>query len=203
MSGLHGIVMHWTAGGHKASALDRKHYHFMVEADGNIVKGDRRPEDNLNTADGTYAAHTLNANTGRIGVAVCGMMGAVERPFNPGKSPLTWPQVNALTALAARLCAQYGIPVSRETVLTHAEVQPTLKIAQKGKWDITWLPGMAAAGDPVAVGDRLRADISKALKGGPPTPVAPPPATPAAETPKGFWAALFEALMGILKGRKS
>jgi len=48
-------------------------------------------------------------------------------------------------------------------VLTHAEVQPTLGVRQRGKWDITWLPGMEAPGDPIDVGDVLRAKISAAL----------------------------------------
>ena len=40
--------------------------------------------------------------------------------------------------------------------MSHAEVQPTLKIAQRGKWDIIWLPGMTQPGDPVRVGDHIR-----------------------------------------------
>lgn len=165
MSGLHGIVLHWTAGAGKASGLDLEHYHFAVESDGKVVPGKLPPESNINTGDGAYAAHTRNANTGRIGIAACGMRGAVQSPFSAGPSPLTWPQINGLTRLAADLCRRYGIPVTRQTVLTHAEVQPTLGIAQRGKWDITWLPGMTTSGDPVKIGDLLRNDISKALKG--------------------------------------
>ncbi len=164
MSGLKGIVMHWTAGGAKVSVLDRQHYHFIVQQDGTIVKGDYAPEDNISIGDGRYAAHTLSANTGRIGVSMCGMMGAVERPFQPGKSPLNWLQIEVFCGLIADLCIRFGIPVTRQSVLTHAEVQPTLGIQQRGKWDITWLPGMAAPGDPVAVGERLRLDILRHFK---------------------------------------
>lgn len=160
-----GIVFHWTAGGPKASHLDRQHYHFIVQQDGSIIPGDHPPEDNLNTRDGDYAAHTLNANTGRIGVAMCGMMGAQERPFKAGGAPITWGQVNALCGLLADLCRRYSIPVTRQTVLSHAEVQPTLGIAQRGKWDVAWLPGMAAVGAPVEIGDRIRADVLKLMKG--------------------------------------
>jgi len=159
-----GIVFHWTAGGPRASALDRIHYHYLIQNDGSTVLGTHQPMDNLNTKDGNYAAHTLNANTGRIGVAMCGMMGAVERPFMAGASPITWGQVNALCALLADLCRRYQIPVTRQTVLSHAEVQPTLGIAQKGKWDVAWLPGMAAVGNPVEIGDRIRADVVKMMK---------------------------------------
>lgn len=166
MNGLNGIVFHWTAGGPKASALDRKHYHFLVQQDGTVVAGNRQPEANISTRDGDYAAHTMNANTGRIGVAMCGMMGAVERPFVAGPAPINWPQVNALCGLLADLCRRYSIPVARHTVLSHAEVQPTLGIAQRGKWDVAWLPGMTAAADPVMIGDRIRADVLKLMKGG-------------------------------------
>lgn len=165
MTGLHGIVFHWTAGGHKASALDRQHYHFMVQGDGAIVAGDNAPEANISTSDGAYAAHTLNANAGRIGVAMCGMMGAVERPLQWGPAPITWGQVNALCGLLAELCRRYSIPVTRQTVLSHAEAQPTLGIAQRGKWDVAVLPGMTATADPVQIGDRIRADVLKLMKG--------------------------------------
>lgn len=153
------IVMHWSAGSHKASALDKKHYHFIVEGDGAVVAGDKKPEANLSTKDDDYAAHTLGANTGAIGVAVAAMAGAKERPFSAGRFPITEAQVDALARLCADLCGQYDIEVTRQTVLTHAEVQPTLGIKQRGKWDITWLPGMARPSDPVQVGDTLRNKI--------------------------------------------
>lgn len=159
------IVLHWSAGGAKASALDREHYHFAVQQDGQVVAGIYKPEDNISASDGRYAAHTRNCNTGSIGIALCGMAGAVERPFNPGTAPITASQVDAFCALAARLGKQYGIPVTRQTVLSHAEVPPTIGIAQRGKWDIAWLPGMDKPGDPLTVGDVLRRKIETALKG--------------------------------------
>lgn len=165
MSGLHGIVMHWTAGGPSASTLDREHYHFLVQQDGKVVTGIRTPEDNISCADGKYAAHTLSANTGRIGVGLCGMVGAVEFPFTAGRSPITWSQIAIACKLIGDLCKKYQIPVTRQTVLSHAEVQPTLGIKQRGKWDIAWLPGMDRPDNPITIGDRLRADIIKAMKG--------------------------------------
>lgn len=162
-AGLRRIIMHWTAGGPTASAEDRSHYHFIVQQDGAVVKGDRTPEDNINTSDGRYAAHTLNCNTGSIGVSLCGMVAAQERPFAKGPYPIKQPQVAVMCSLVAKLCRDYGIPVTRETVLSHAEVQPTMGIAQRGKWDIAWLPDMIMASDPITVGDKLRADISAAL----------------------------------------
>lgn len=153
------IIMHWSAGGHSVSALDRKHYHYIVSGDGNAVAGLFAPESNIKPISKKYAAHTLNCNTGSIGVAMAAMAGAVERPFNCGKSGITEIQVAKFVELVAALSCKYGIPVTRKTVLTHAEVQPALGIKQRGKWDICWLPGMKESGDPVKVGDELRKRI--------------------------------------------
>ena len=93
------------------------------------------------------------------------MHGARERPFDPGAYPIQQVQVDALVRLSAELARRYGIPVSRTTMLSHAEVQPTLGIKQSGKWDFMWLPGMAGPADPVALGDRLRGRVAAALRG--------------------------------------
>lgn len=189
------IVLHWTAGTHKVNNLDREHYHFIVAGDGTVEVGKHPVSANDNTSDGAYAQHTKGSNTGSIGVALAAMAGAVERPFSTGVYPITTAQVDAMVALCARLAKQYGIAVTRETILTHAEVQPTLGIKQNGKWDITWLPGFHSARDPVQTGDFIRAHISAAIS----PRVAPPPAPPAIEIPApGFWAWLMQ-LFG--KGR--
>lgn len=154
------IILHWSAGSHTASGLDRSHYHRIIEGNGRVVDGVYPIEANARPVAGKYAAHTLNCNTGSIGVALAAMSGAQERPFVPGRYPVTPTQVDALAGLCAALAWQYGIPVTRQTILSHAEVQPTLGIAQRGKWDIAWLPDMDMPGDPVAVGDRLRAMVS-------------------------------------------
>lgn len=157
------IILHWTAGTNRVSPLDRQHYHYIIGGDGEVIEGDWPVSANERPTAGKYAAHTLNCNTGAIGVALAGMHGAVESPFNAGEHPITAEQVSALWALCARLCKEFDIAVTRETVLTHAEVQPTLKIKQRGKWDITWLPTMAAPGDPISVGDILRKGIRDAM----------------------------------------
>lgn len=155
-SGLHRIIIHWPASGEGASQSDRQHYHAIVTHDLRVVLGDLKPEANVNTVDGRYVAHTRALNTGSIGVAIDGMIGANERPFNPGPAPFTEPMVNLLAETVADLCLTYDIPLSRWTVLTHAEVEPTLGVWQRQKWDVTWLPGMDGPGDPIEVGDRLR-----------------------------------------------
>ena len=181
--------MHWTAGGHKASAVDKKHYHFLIEGSGKVVPGDHNPEVNRSTSDGLYVAHTRRANTGAIGVTVCAMLGARERPFSAGRYPITDAQADALVGLVADLADTYNIPVTRTTVLTHAEVQPTLGIAQRGKWDIMWLPGMSEPDDPVKVGDELRFRIKSAMN-----PVAPPAVE--VEAPQSLWQR-FLSLFGV------
>jgi N-acetyl-anhydromuramyl-L-alanine amidase AmpD len=157
------IIMHWTAGHNVVSDLDRDHYHFIVDGHGKVVQGRYNPEANEVISGGAYAAHTRACNTGSIGVAVAAMAGAVERPFDKGSAPITGPQLSAFTDLIADLAHTYGIQVTRKTILSHAEVQTTLGIWQRGKWDISWLPGMTSPADPVVIGDRLRAEVAVKL----------------------------------------
>lgn len=159
------IIAHWTAGGSRASALDKEHYHRLTEYDGTLVHGTEEIADNIVTSDGDYAAHTLNLNTGSIGVAMCGMRGAQENPFVPGPSPLTEPQFNAFCQMIAGLCLEYGVSVTPQTVLTHAEVQPTLGVIQRGKWDISRLPWKDDVRGARAVGDYMRYRIRLLLGG--------------------------------------
>jgi trimethylamine:corrinoid methyltransferase-like protein len=72
------------------------------------------------------------------------------------------PEYMKAVLVGGQLCRKYGIPITSSTVLTHAEVEPTLGIKQAGKWDIAWLPGMNAPADPLAVGNVLRALIRNA-----------------------------------------
>lgn len=158
------MVIHWSAGQNKASDIDKEHYHFIVEGDGNVVRGDNSVADNVNTADGKYAAHTRGTNTASIGVAFAGMLGAIENPFNPGKYPITEVQWSSGMDLIAQLAKEYAIPVTDKTILTHAEVQPNLGIAQAGKWDITRLVFAPELKGAKAVGDKMRADIKARMK---------------------------------------
>src|SRR5690606_9981387 len=120
------IILHWTAGTHKANATDRKAYHFLVEGDGKVIRGDPPVDANEPPVKSGYAAHTLNCNSGSIGVSLCCMGGAKESPFDPGKWPMTQTQFDAMIELVRVLAKRYGIPISAETVLSHAEVEGTL-----------------------------------------------------------------------------
>jgi hypothetical protein len=201
------IIMHWTAGGHKANATDKRHYHFIVDGDGTVVAGNHAPEANEVIRDpmngSTYAAHTRGLNTGSIGVAVAAMAGATEAPFNAGAAPITERQLTAFCGLVARLAKQYGIAVTERTILTHAEVQPVLGIRQAGKWDITWLPGMDKPSDARGVGAQLRLQINAAMVAASapaPKPVAANPA-PETDSKAGMWGRLIRAIVGIIRGR--
>lgn len=174
------IIIHWTAGAHKANATDKKAYHRLVEGDGTVVHAVPIERNAAPLRDG-YAAHTRNANTDRIGLSMCAMGGAVESPFNPGRWPITEVQFESTCREAAELCATYGIPVTPTTVLTHAEVQPNLGIAQRGKWDIIRLPHRPDLKGAKAVGDYMRDRVRHYLT----EAVAPEPAPIGEPVPEG------------------
>lgn len=161
--GLHRIHLHWTAGAYGDIALERKHYHILILENGRAVMGDLAPEANADTSDGQYAAHTRAANSGSIGVAVDAMAGAQYSPFSTGPYPITKAQMEGLACEVANLCETYDIPVTPYSVLTHAEIEPTLGIRQRNKWDICWIPGMTRPGDPVEVGNAIRQMIRAKL----------------------------------------
>ena len=184
------IIMHWTAGTHRPNRVDLAAYHFVIDGDGSVHAGDLPPEANLST-DGDYAAHTRMLNTGSIGVAVAAMHGAQERPFDWGPYPITEAQVEAMCRKVATLADQYGIPVDPKTVLTHAEVQDTLGVKQRWKWDFMVLPGDTKTRSPRDVGSQLRARIKAYQQA--------PAALPADEVPGSIWGDLFAAIFG---GRK-
>lgn len=156
------IIVHWTAGAHKASGLDRSHYHILIEDDGRLVRG--LPSIDLNQAPVRkgYAAHTLGCNSGSIGVSLCCMAGAIESPFAAGSAPMKRAQWETLPKVLAELCRRYGIAVTSKTVLSHAEVQGTLGIKQRGKWDITRLAFDPTVRGATACGDLFRS-ATKAL----------------------------------------
>lgn len=174
------IILHWSAGGNRASELDRQHYHRIVEADGRVVIGRFGISANAAPILGGYAAHTLGCNTDSIGVSMAGMRGAIEFPFNPGPEPITEVQWRATAALVARLCKLYRIPVTPQTVLSHAEVQGTLGIRQRGKWDVTRLPWDSRIVGAKACGDAFRTLVQASLgnAGAEPTAATAPPARP-------------------------
>ncbi|HEY7001131.1 MAG TPA: N-acetylmuramoyl-L-alanine amidase [Candidatus Udaeobacter sp.] len=156
------VICHWSEGNYKANSTDLEHYHILVEGDGTVRGGDHTILDNLSTSDGNYAAHTLNTNTGSIGVACCCMVGCQESPFIPGSQPMKKSQWDVMIKVVAELCQFYGIPVTPTTVLGHGEVQTNLGITQKGKWDPMVWPWNTAK-TRAQVGAALRNQVAAAL----------------------------------------
>lgn len=170
------VILHWTAGQHKASSIDLAHYHILIEDDGKLVRGTHSIKDNVSTGDNVYAAHTSKFNTGSIGVSVCCMQGAVENPFDAGSFPMTQLQWETMAQVVAELCQFYEIPVTLQTVLGHGEVQAVHSIPQRGKWDpmvLPWNPGLSKR----QVGDQFRAMVTSRMSG-----IAPMRETPASIT---------------------
>lgn len=157
------VILHWSAGAHKCSELDKEHYHIIIEGNGNVVRGDHTISDNVTSGDGDYAAHTRNCNTGSIGVSMACMAGAIESPFNAGKFPMTGTQWNRAMEVIAHLAAFYHIPVTDKTILSHAEVQKNLGIQQNGKWDVARLPFDPKTVGAKACGDKMRAKVLELL----------------------------------------
>ena len=136
------VIIHWTAGGYHASDTDKEHYHILVEGPPTnyaLVRGDHSIEANLSTADGSYAAHVKNMNTGSIGITAC-CMAEAEQGGDSGPYPLTEAQWAKLAQATAELILAYDIPLTRTTVMQHGEVEKNYGVAQDGKWDITVLP---------------------------------------------------------------
>jgi hypothetical protein len=151
-SGIERLHIHWSVTGYLPTADSKKHYHAGIGGDGELY------EFNPHTA---RLAHTLNANGGALGIAVLAMAGAVERPFKWGTAPITPAQLDGLCRYLAMLGKKYDIPANVYGMPTHAEIEPVFGIKQRGKWDITVLPGMTAPGDPVEVGNKIRAIVSR------------------------------------------
>lgn len=164
------IIIHWTAGHHKANEHDRNAYHLLIEGDGKVVLGKPSIAANSGKIKPGYAAHTLNCNSGSIGVSMACMANAQESPFKAGPSPMTREQFDKMIKVVAELCRRYKIKVTPKTVLTHAEVQKNLGIRQRNKWDITRLPFDPSLKGAAAIGDHIRQRVVAIMQGATPMP---------------------------------
>lgn len=158
-SGLHRVIWHWTASTYDVTHSDLTHYNMVFDYQGNAYEGAARPEHqaNYNWKRKIGVSHTRNSNTGCVGLSVSAMHGASGWPkLDWGSYPLTWDGIDAMLEYTAELCEEFDIPVSPWSTLSHAEVEPTLGIPQKSKWDFMVLPGSTAPEDPVKIGNELR-----------------------------------------------
>ena len=134
------IILHWSAGRYYPTEFEKRHYHYLIDAEGNIVNGKYKPEDNDDCTDGCYAPHTGGGNTGSVGVCLCGMSGFVSNSVC-GYYPITRKQFEVCMKFVAELCKKYKIPISEKTVLTHYEFgRANPKTSSAGKIDIIFLP---------------------------------------------------------------
>jgi hypothetical protein len=193
------VIWHWTAGGHTPNSTDLNAYHEIIDGQGRVHSGTRPISANKAPIQPNYARHTANLNSDSIGISMAAMVGAVERPFNAGRFPVTQAQVDALVRRTAELCAEYNIPITRETVLSHAEVPITLGVAQPGKWDITWIPGMTRPGNAVEVGDLLRAKVSQLTAQRP--PIQQIQEQPVASSGDNWIASLIKWIINLATGK--
>lgn len=157
--GVRGIVWHWTAGANGLIALERKAYNFLHDTEGNTYDGESTIAEQVmyDWRRGIGASHTKSMNTGWIGQSVDAMAGAKQtNPITWGSHPITWEGIDTMLEHSAELVKEYDIPVSPWTTLSHAEVQPTLGVTQRWKWDYVVLPGDSVSRDPVEVGNVLR-----------------------------------------------
>lgn len=169
---MEGVNLHWTGGGYFPNPTDLRAYHLLIDGEGGVHRGIPGIELNSGSLKPGYSAHTLNGNTNRIGLSLCGMGGAVEAPFNPGRFPLKPIQLRTAAEVARELAEFYSFPVTRRTVLTHAEVQPTLGIAQRQKWDWTRLPyDVTTIRGAIPIGDWFRGMVTGAKFEAAPAPV--------------------------------
>lgn len=156
--GVRGVIWHWTAGANGIISLERKAYNFLTDTAGRIYDGDSTIAEQVkyDWRAGIGASHTKSMNTGWIGISQDAMAGAQQSPLNWGSHPITWEGIDAMLEQTMEVCEEYNIPVSPWTTLSHAEVQPTLGIRQRWKWDYTVLPGDSRSRDPIEVGNELR-----------------------------------------------
>lgn len=154
------VILHWTGGGANPAKPDLKAYHVLIDQNQMLHQGLFSPDDNISTSDNIYAAHTLHANTRAVGIALCGMHGAVENKTN-GPVPITREQFEIAAEVTAQILLSAGLPCERHTALSHAEVQETLGIAQRGKWDIAVLPWRPDLRGARAIGDHWRSMIRR------------------------------------------
>jgi len=166
------VILHWTAGGHLATREEKLRYNYLCEHlagetdepedDWARVVGGVPPERNLRNLDprrdlpaheepaSGYAAHTADMNSWSLGVALCGMRGAVDRRPSPGvywgAAPITVQQLRALFGTLVSLLAMHNLEPVPEQLFTHYEAEILHGVDQvpKGpgtwKWDITAIP---------------------------------------------------------------
>jgi hypothetical protein len=159
------VYIHWTAGDYTETFAA---YHFCVGYDGRacFVVPTHDLRDNMRDVrlhpGQPYAAHTAGRNSHAIGVAVCGMRGAVPHDF--GAFALRPDALALLCATVAKACRFYGIAIDAEHVRTHAEAAVDdgyFGCGDDERWDIARLAPRAG---PLVAADAARAGADLRLR---------------------------------------
>lgn len=166
-------ILHWTAGRNVASDLDRQHYHILIEsreteAGGEVLRyvaGVPIASNMRQLGPGDeYAAHTRGFNSFSVGVTVCGMLGAVERPFHPGPHPITPLQVKGLVDICVQLAVVYDLAPTEDHFFTHPEAETIHGRPQAGKWDLDrWPHPRTVEWQNENIGPWLRQEMSERI----------------------------------------
>lgn len=150
------IVLHWTGGTGVFSTFEKRHYHYGVQQDLQVVAGVPVAANMRQVGpQAPYAAHTRGYNSYSVGVAFCGMRDAVEGR-NHGSHPLTLEQVEVGCAFVAELCRAWNLRPNEDQVFTHAEAQRIHGKPQSNKWDVDVLPFRQASAQDNATWLRAR-----------------------------------------------
>lgn len=128
------IIVHWTAGSYNPTTHDLACYHWLIDGTGHAIRG-KYPI-------GQYGPpnHTRMLNTGSVGLSMCAMGGARERPFQAGQWPLNVLQWERCAQAAAEILHAYALPLSERTCLMHSEAWRVYRRPQLGKWDVNVVP---------------------------------------------------------------
>jgi hypothetical protein len=162
------ITAHHTGGGYKPNATDLAAYPKCIDGDGQVHHGKFPLLANAvgrKLVAGAYYPHTRGLNSGNLGIALCAMASGVWANPRASKAFPRLVQIDALIDEMAKDCREFGIVPSREHTLSHAEVEPTLGVKQKQKWDFDYQIRNTAGRDPIAIFDEIRQEVTMRLRG--------------------------------------
>ena len=171
------IYLHWTAG-HYGQAYDD--YHLNIDKDGTVYRTCRSLTEKK--------AHTWKRNDRSIGIALdCGYRASVAVPVGAREEELfgvtagskrlrpllsaevdygpehpTVPQIECLSKITALLCRHLELPITEETVMTHAEAAVADGYGPcsgdpEMRWDLWFLPDGATGSGIYPGGGIIRA----------------------------------------------
>ena len=120
--------------------------------------------------------HAGFANSDAMGIAICGMRGASESGHYLGVYPIKECQYDMMIEEVAAYAKGYGIPITPTTVLLHSEVNHSLKVNGRYKWDVNYSPREGFMSAQYA-GEMLRERVQAVIDNTPPTTTTPPATT--------------------------